>query len=66
MIAKHEMRVFAEVISGHLPKGLGFALFVFDTGETVGEFEYISNARREDIAVALEGMLQSWKNSANG
>lgn len=41
--------------------GKGFALIVFDFGDQLREFRYISNAQRQDMIGALEAVLQKWK-----
>ena len=40
------------VIGGEMPKGWGFALFIFEFGEGK-DMHYISNARRDDMVTTL-------------
>jgi hypothetical protein len=47
-----QMNAMADVLAEHFP-GLGFAVFIFDFGEA-GRFNYISNADRLDMIVALK------------
>jgi len=42
------------------PKGTGLTILAFDFGGT-GHMSYISNARREDMIVALEEQLERLK-----
>ena len=46
----------AGVIQSALPKGLGFALFVFNFGDG-GHLAYMSNAQREDMIKAVKEWL---------
>lgn len=49
------MNAIAEVLSEAL-EGQGFALLVFDFGDK-GRMNYISNARREDMIVAMKEFI---------
>lgn len=46
----------AQVIDKLLPEGVGFALLVFDM-ESEGYMSYISNAKREDMLVAMKEFI---------
>lgn len=59
-IGANEMRRLAALLEKEL-KGLGFALFVFKFKEP-GMSNYISNAVREDMMIALEEKLRIFKN----
>lgn len=56
------MRDIAEDIKKHLPPGKGFALVVYDTGEGLRPFNYISNTRRQDMIETFEALIIKWKN----
>lgn len=51
-----------EFVTEHHPEGMGFfvAMFQFGSG---GRFNYLSNARRDDIVKLLEEMLVKFKGS---
>jgi len=59
-IGANEMRRLAILLEKEL-KGLGFALFVFEFIKP-GISNYISNAMREDMIIALEEKLKIFKN----
>lgn len=49
-----------EALEEHLPKGWGFALLIFRFGEhDDGRMNYCSNARREDMLVAMREFIAS-------
>ncbi len=50
-----------DLLKKELP-GMGWSLIVFDFGDTMREFRYISNAQRSDMIEALEAVLNKWKN----
>lgn len=50
-------RDIGRTIGGALPKGVGFALLVFDFGED-GHMTWISNAQRDDMLRALQEFMQ--------
>lgn len=56
-----QMKEAADLLKASFPN-MGFALIVFDFGDTMREFRYISNAERKDMIGALEGVLNKWKN----
>lgn len=39
----------------------GFALVVFDFGDTLREFRYISNAQRVDMIETFDALLAKWR-----
>lgn len=51
------MRRMADLISKMLPKGYGFALFVFPFNRPGGVGNYISNATRESMILAIQEKL---------
>ena len=55
-----QMRDLADYIQKKHP-GLGFAVITFDFLTIEVPTNYISNAQREDMIVALEGVLERWK-----
>lgn len=59
-----ELRTIAAQVDSMLKEAAGegtlFALTVF----TKGRFQYVSNARREDVAEALRGLLVEWEAQA--
>jgi hypothetical protein len=58
-----EMRQLAKKIEKELP-GLGFCLLVFEFYKP-GMSNYISNAQREDMILALEETLKRWKDKTD-
>lgn len=53
-------RTLDDVLNGDaVPKTVGFALFVFEFGEEPTSVNYISNAARESMTIALLHWLQS-------
>jgi hypothetical protein len=46
-----------KIIAGVLPPGWGFALLIFPFNEGGGRMNYISNAPREDMLVALKELV---------
>ena len=61
MVNAQQLKEAADLLKEKLPD-LGFALVIFDFGDTMREFRYISNAQRKDMIGALEGVLNKWKN----
>jgi len=61
MVTKEELRAKAreigKIIGGALPEGVGFALLVFNYGEG-GNVAWISNARRDDMMLALAEFME--------
>lgn len=57
--AEH-MKLYGDLLSSSLPKGVGFGLVLFDGGEGLREFRYISNCPREDMFNALQAMVAKW------
>jgi hypothetical protein len=58
-IGGEKMRDLATQIQNQVP-GLGFALFVFELGKP-GIANYISNAHRDDMIIALEEKIKILK-----
>lgn len=59
-------RKCAELLASRLPRGVGFALLLFDwrdgsNGNDQGWLSWISNARRPDTRAALQGLLARWR-----
>lgn len=48
-----QMRILATIVTNNLPKGLGFCLLTFETGDSDTPSNYISNCEREDMIKAL-------------
>lgn len=57
-----EMQALGKKLKEVLPKGKGFSLIVFDFGDGLREFQYISNGQREDMITSLDALLTKWKN----
>jgi hypothetical protein len=55
------MNEVANVIKQRIP-GKGFALVVFDFGDGLRDFSYISNAQRTDMIATFEALILKWKN----
>lgn len=53
---EESLKSIGETIGRVVPKGYGFTLFLFNTGEGGGMF-YISNAVREDMLKALQEFM---------
>jgi hypothetical protein len=51
-----EMNLVAKILQRELA-GAGFCLLVFDQHDTDGRMNYISNANREDMVVALKEFI---------
>jgi hypothetical protein len=60
MINAQRLKEVGDLLKTEL-KGLGFSLVVFEFGEDLREFRYISNARREDMIGTHEALLLKWK-----
>jgi hypothetical protein len=58
-IGAEAMRELGRIISKQIP-GLGFAVLVFELRRP-GVANYISNAQRQDMILALEETLKRWK-----
>lgn len=58
------MQLIGEIIKNVIPEGAGFALVVFDFGETLREFKYISNGQREDMISAFRELVAKWEMEA--
>ncbi len=58
MSAKHRAsgERLASVIDRHLPPGTGFALLIFDFGDT-GDLSWISNAERDDMIATMKDFI---------
>lgn len=54
---RQQMNEIAGVLASALPPGTGFALLVFDLGATHGRMNYISNAERADMLVAMKAFV---------
>jgi len=61
LVNAQKMREVAQKIKEELP-GKGFALVVFDFGEGMRDFNYISTGQREDMIATFEALLLKWKN----
>ena len=59
-VTAEKMRIIGMKIQEEAP-GLGFALFIFEFYKP-GMSNYISNARREDMVIALEETLERFRN----
>lgn len=59
---REEMNRLAQAIKAGLPKGLGFALLVFDR-ERGGFMNYISDSDRNDMLQALRNLVTQLENS---
>ena len=56
------MSLYGEMIKNSLPQGIGFSLILFEFGDGLREFKYISNAERADMLATLESLVLKWKN----
>jgi hypothetical protein len=54
---RDEMQGVAKAIADSLPAGYGFTLLVFDMGTPTGFMNYISNAERESMVVAMKEFI---------
>ncbi len=61
LVGAQKMRDLAKMVSKEIP-GIGFSIIVFPFHQK-GIANYISNAQRADMIVALEGVLSRWKNN---
>lgn len=52
-----EMKEVGRLIGGALPDGWGFALLTFPLNNPEGRMNYISNAKREDMLIALKEFI---------
>lgn len=60
MINAQQLKEVADSIKKQIP-GKGFALVVFDTGDTAREYRYISNCERADMIATFEAVIAKWK-----
>lgn len=65
MINANDLKIVGDMIKGKIP-GKGFALVVFDTGDDLREFRYISNCERKDMIATFEALIAKWKNHNDG
>ena len=61
MINAQKLKEVADLIKQEVP-GFGFALVVFDFGDGLRDFRYISNAQRKDMIGTFEALITKWKN----
>lgn len=57
LILESQARELGKVLAGECPAGVGFALLIFDFGET-GNLAYVSNGERADVVKAIEELLE--------
>ncbi len=55
-LLNNKNREIGKLIGSRVPAGVGFALLLFNMGES-GWMNYISNARREDMVKAMRELL---------
>jgi hypothetical protein len=55
-LLEYDARNMADTLKQELPKGVGFALFLFDYGGK-GRLTYLSTARREDMIRTIGAWL---------
>lgn len=55
------MKMYAELIKNCIPEKMGFALILFDFGDELRDFKYVSNAHRSDMIAAFEQLVSKWK-----
>ena len=60
-ITPEVMRMYGELIKQSTPEGMGFALILFDFGDELRDFKYISNAQRTDMIACFEQLATKWK-----
>lgn len=48
-----QMRKLGDIINNNIPKGLGFCILTFETGESDVPSNYLSNCERSDMIKAL-------------
>lgn len=58
------MKMYARILTEVLPEGVGFSLLLFDFGDTLREFKYISNAQRGDMIESFRALLAKWDHEA--
>ncbi len=57
---REQMRAFGKALEACLPPGYGFVFLTFKSGEG-GRMNYISNAKREDVVVALKELVANFE-----
>lgn len=60
-IGAEQMRSVARNIQRQIP-GFGFCLIVFELNKQTGMSNFVSNANRDDMILALEEMIENLKN----
>lgn len=50
-------REIGAILGAVMPPGYGFALLIFGLGEHPGRMNYVSNAAREDMIVAMKELI---------
>lgn len=58
------MQLIGKVVENIIPDGAGFSLVIFDFGDTLRDFKYVSNAQREDMIATFRGLLAKWEMEA--
>ena len=58
------MKLIGQIVKNVIPEGTGFALVMFDFGDTLREFKYISNGQREDMIGTFRALLAKWDHEA--
>lgn len=66
MVNAQKLKQIADLIKKEVPE-LGFALVVYEFGDHMREFRYISNSQRVDMIQTFEALIAKWKteNSIN-
>jgi hypothetical protein len=64
LIVEAKCRELAVMLSGKLPKGQGFALFLFDFGAE-GNVAYVSTATRDTMREAIKEWLEKTRTEEN-
>lgn len=55
------MNLIGKLLETSLPEGMGFSLILFDFGDGLREFKYVSNAQRSDMLETLQSLVLKWK-----
>jgi hypothetical protein len=61
----HHMNAIAELLQSVLPQGVGFGIVLFDGGEGLREFRYVSNCPREEMFECFQSLVAKWRQEKN-
>jgi hypothetical protein len=55
------MKLLAIHLKNIIPDNVGFSLLIFEFGEGIREFKYVSNAQRVNLIATYEQLVARWK-----